>query len=142
MTKKILVVDDDLDFIELLRYRLPDPVYTVLSATNGTDGLNQVWHHLPDVILMDLSLPDLDGLTLCEILRRQSSTRQIPIVMVSALANDVTRYSAEVAGACGFFAKPLDFDRLKERLSALLAPHRIDAETDRPPIAVGQPSPA
>ena len=140
MTKKILVVDDDLDFIELLRYRLPDPVYTVLSATNGTDGLNQVWHHLPDVILMDLSLPDLDGLTLCEILRRQSSTRQIPIVIVSALANDVTRYSAEIAGASGFFAKPLDFDRLKERLSALLAHPRIDPETDRPLVVVGQPS--
>jgi len=90
---KILVVDDELEFIELLRYRLPAPEYVVLFATNGTDGLNKIWHHSPDVILMDLLLPDLDGLTLCEILRRQRVTRQIPIVMVSAMANDVTRYT-------------------------------------------------
>jgi CheY-like chemotaxis protein len=119
MTKRILVVDDELDFIELLRFRLPAPQYLVLFATNGTDALNQVWHHSPDVILMDLMLPELDGLTLCEILRRQPATRQIPIIMISALANDVTRYSAEVAGARGFLAKPLDFDRLEALLADL-----------------------
>ena len=119
MTKKVLVVDDELDFIELLRYRLPNPEYIVLSATNGTDALNQVWHHSPDVILMDLLLPDLDGLTLCEILRRQSATRQIPIILVSALANDAIRCSADLAGAREFFPKPLDFDRLKALLADL-----------------------
>jgi two-component system alkaline phosphatase synthesis response regulator PhoP len=119
MTKKILVVDDELDFIELLRYRLPAPEFIVLFATNGTDALNQIWHHSPDVILVDLMLPDLDGLTLCEILRRQNSTRQIPVIMVSALSNDVTRYSAEVAGAREFLAKPLDFERLKVLLADL-----------------------
>lgn len=119
MTKKILVVDDELDFIELLRYRLLAPEYIVLFATNGTDALNQVWHHSPDVILMDLMLPELDGLTLCEILRRQPATRQIPIFMVSALANDVTRYSAEVAGARGFLSKPVDFGRLEALLADL-----------------------
>lgn len=137
MTKKILVVDDELDFIELLRHRLPAPEYIVLFATNGTDALNQVWHHSPDVILMDLMLPDLDGLTLCQILRRQSSTRQIPIIMVSALANDVTRYSAEIAGAREFLPKPLNFERLKERLTVLLGQPRIDAEADEPPITSG-----
>lgn len=137
MTKKILVVDDELDFIELLRHRLPAPEYIVLFATNGTDALNQVWHHSPDVILMDLMLPDLDGLTLCQILRRQSSTRQIPIIMVSALANDTTRYSAEIAGAREFLPKPLNFERLKERLTVLLGQPRIDAEADEPPITSG-----
>jgi CheY-like chemotaxis protein len=119
MTKKILVVDDELDFIDLLRYRLPNPEYIVLSATNGTDALNQVWHHSPDVILMDLMLPDLDGLTLCEILRRQSSTRQIPIIMVSSMSSDATRYSADLAGAREFLPKPLDFDRLNALLAEL-----------------------
>ena len=133
MTKKILVVDDELDFIELLRYRLPAPEYIILFATNGTDALNQVWHHSPDVILMDLMLPELDGLTLCEILRRQPATRQIPIIMVSALSNDVTRYSAEVAGAREFLAKPLDFDRLKALLAVLLVTPGTDSEAYEPP---------
>ena len=133
MTRKILVVDDDADFIELLRYHLPDSQYLVLSATNGTDALNQVWHHSPDVILMDLLLPDLDGLTLCEIIRRQSFTRMIPIIVVSALANDVTRYSAEIAGAREFLPKPLNFNRLQERLAVLLAEPRIHSNANETP---------
>ncbi len=119
MTKKVLVVDDELDFIELVRHRLPNPAYILLSATNGTDALNQVWHHAPDVILLDLALPDFDGLTLCEILRRQSSTRQIPIIMVSAMSSDATRFSADLAGAQEFLPKPLDFGRLEALLKEL-----------------------
>lgn len=121
MLNKILVVDDELEFIELLRYRLSATGHKILFATNGTDALNQIWHHSPDVILMDLMLPDLDGLTLCEILRRQAATRQIPIIMVSALASDATRYSAEIAGAREFLPKPLDFDRLNVLLEELTA---------------------
>ncbi|MCC6823627.1 MAG: response regulator [Verrucomicrobia subdivision 3 bacterium] len=139
MTIKILVVDDELDFIELLRHRLPAPEYIVLFATNGTDALNQVWHHAPDVILMDLMLPDLDGLTLCEILRRQRATRHIPIIMVTALANDASRYSAEIAGAREFLPKPLDFDRLKDLLTSLIGHPRIEVESDRPAITSGLP---
>lgn len=127
MTTKILVVDDELDFIELLRHRLPAPEYIVLFATNGTDALNQIWHHMPDVILMDLMLPELDGLTLCEILRRQPATRQIPIIMVSALANAVTRCSAQIAGVREFLPKPLDFERLKVLVADLLRQTRSAA---------------
>ncbi len=137
MLRTVLVVDDELDFIELVRYRLQVFNYKIVFATNGTDALNQVWEHAPDVILMDLMLPDLDGLSLCEILRRQRVTRQIPILMVSALANDVTRYSAEVAGAHEFFAKPLDFDRLQTVLAAVLEHPQSDSETARPPSTIG-----
>ena len=127
MPTKILVVDDELDFIELLRHRLPAPEYIVLFATNGTDALNQIWHHSPDVILMDLMLPELDGLTLCEILRRQPATRQIPIIMVSALANAVTRYSAQIAGVREFLPKPLDFERLKVLITEVLRQSQSNA---------------
>jgi CheY-like chemotaxis protein len=61
MTKKILVVDDELDFIELLRHRFPAPQYFVLFATNGTDALNQVWHHSPDVILIGCRRAGVSG---------------------------------------------------------------------------------
>ena len=137
MQRTVLVVDDELDFIELVRYRLPDSNYRIVSATNGTDALNQVWAHAPDVILLDLMLPDLDGLSLCEILRRQRATRQIPVFMVSALANDVTRYSAEVAGAREFFAKPLDFARLQTVLAAVLEHPQSDSDSAEPPSTTG-----
>jgi DNA-binding response OmpR family regulator len=130
MANKILVVDDELDFIELVKYHLTAPEYRVLSATNGTDALNTVWQHAPDAILMDLLLPDLDGLTLCEILQRNSSTRDIPVIMITAVSTDVTRFSAQVAGAREFFPKPVDYDRLKARLKTLLARGSLDPKTD------------
>jgi len=70
---------------------------------------------------MDLGLPGLDGLTLCENLRRQLSTRDTPVIMVSADARDVTRYSAKAAGAYAFFSKPLNFVELKAKLDTVFA---------------------
>ena len=121
MSKCILVVDDDLEFIELIKYRFADSDYKIVIATNSTEALNQTWQHSPDVILTDLLLPDLDGLTLCEILQRQEATRKIPIIMITALGSDVTRYSAQIAGAAEFFSKPLDFERLEKTIHSLLA---------------------
>ena len=126
MTKSILLVDDELDFAELLQFRLEDCGYKVLGATNGSEALNKARQYLPDVILLDLLLPDWDGLTLCELLRRQPSTCDTPVIMISAVATDVTRHSATVAGACAYFTKPLDFDGLKVKLQSLFmapAPH-------------------
>lgn len=132
MTKSILVVDDELDFSELLQFRLQNCGHKLLFATNGTQALNQAREHLPDVILLDLLLPDLDGLTLCEILRRQPSTRDTPVIMISAVASDVTRHSARLAGACAYFTKPLDFDGLKAKLEDVLAAPRAHLRADDP----------
>ena len=121
MTKRILLVDDEVEFSALLQYRLRDGDYTMQFATNGIEALNQARRYLPDVILMDLLLPDLDGLSLCDILRRQPSTRDTPVIVISALASEVTRASAKTARACAYFTKPLDFDGLKAKLEAVLA---------------------
>lgn len=121
MGKLILVVDDEADFSELLQFRLRDRQYEVLSAATGTEALDKARRHLPDVILMDLLLPDLDGLTLCEILRRHHATRSRPIIMISAVANDVTRHSAKIAGVRAFFGKPLDFEKLKAELQNVIS---------------------
>jgi|SRR5688572_17032028 len=121
MGKVILIVDDETDFSELLQFRLRDREYEVLSAATGAEALDKARRHLPDAILMDLLLPDLDGLTLCEILRRHHTTRGTPIIMISAVANDVTRHSARIAGASAFLGKPLDFEKLKAELQSAIA---------------------
>jgi DNA-binding response OmpR family regulator len=132
MGKVILIVDDETDFSELLQFRLRDREYEVLSAATGAEALDQARRHLPDAILMDLLLPDLDGLTLCEILRRHHATRGTPIIMISAVANDVTRHSAQIAGAHAFFGKPLDFERLKAELQNVIIQREEFREAQTP----------
>ncbi len=120
MSKKILIVDDEPDFSELVQYRLADSGHEFHTATNSTDALNQAWDTPPDLILLDLLLPDLDGLSVCEIFARHPATKHIPIIMITAVGSDVTRFSAEVAGARQFFPKPVDFLALRTAIDALL----------------------
>lgn len=121
MSKRILVVDDEREFADLLRYRLQGESYEVACAASGTEALEAACKLAPDAILLDLLLPDLDGVSVCEILRRQPVTRNTPIILISALTSDPTRIAAETAGASAYFGKPLDFSALKRALESLLA---------------------
>jgi DNA-binding response OmpR family regulator len=121
MTKRILVVDDELDFSSLLKFRLVILDFEVLTAASGSEALKKARTESPDIILLDLLLPDLDGLTICEILRRLPSTRNTPIILITAVSTEATRAAAKIAGACGFLSKPLDFEELKRQLDAALA---------------------
>lgn len=121
MGAKVLVVDDEQDFNELIRHNLNPALYDVITATNGVEALNKARRFLPDVILLDLMLPDIDGLSLCEILRRQPSTADIPIVMITAMAGEIQRYNALSAGAKCFLTKPVDMRHLRESIADAVA---------------------
>lgn len=120
MVKRILIVDDEPDFSELVQYRLGEQHFDFKTTTNSTDALNSAWDRPPDLILLDLLLPDLDGLSVCEIFARHPATQHIPVIMITAVGSDVTRFSAEIAGARHFFAKPVDFEKLKAAIYSLL----------------------
>lgn len=120
MGKRILIVDDEPDFSELVQYRLAEENFDFATAVNSTDALNNAWEQPPDLILLDLLLPDLDGLSVCEIFARHPATQHIPVIMITAVGSDVTRFSAEVAGARHFFTKPVDFEKLKRCIRTLL----------------------
>lgn len=120
MSKRILVVDDEREFTDLLRYRLQGESYEVACAASGTEALEAARKLAPDAILLDLLLPDLDGVSICEILRRQPVTRNTPIILISALTSDPTQTAAKIAGANAYFGKPLDFSALKQLLGGLL----------------------
>jgi DNA-binding response OmpR family regulator len=130
MESRILIVDDELDFSELVQYRLADCGYRFVTVTNSTDALNSAWDKPPDLILLDLLLPDLDGLSVCEIFTRHPATLNIPIIMISAVGTDVTRYSAQVAGAREFFSKPVDFEKLKSTIATILNSTAIAARKE------------
>jgi DNA-binding response OmpR family regulator len=112
-------VDDERDFIELVQYRLAGLGCEFIAANDGLQALSQARQFKPDLILLDILLPDLDGLSVCEILRLQPSTGKIPIIFVSALTSEVTRRIAGLQ-ADDFFTKPLDLERLQRRIADLL----------------------
>jgi two-component system alkaline phosphatase synthesis response regulator PhoP len=121
MVPRILIVDDEGDFIELVKFRLAKLGCEFLVASDGVHALSQARENKPDLILLDILLPDLDGLSVCEILRRQPATKKIPIIFMSALSSDVTKRTASMH-AEDFFTKPLDLSRLMKRISELLHP--------------------
>ena len=116
---RILIVDDESDFIELVKFRLAKLGCEFLVANDGVHALSQARQFKPSLILLDILLPDLDGLSVCEILRRQPGTKKIPVIFMSALTGDVTKRSAAMH-AEDFFTKPLDLTRLEKRISELL----------------------
>ena len=119
MVPRILIVDDELDFIELVKFRLTNLHCEFIEANDGVHALSQARMGKPDLILLDILLPDLDGLSVCEILRRQPSTKKIPIIFMSALSGDVTKRTVAMH-AEDFFTKPLDLARLEKRIGELL----------------------
>ncbi len=119
MVPRILIVDDEDDFIELVKFRLAGLGCEFIMASDGVQALSQARQCKPDLILLDILLPDLDGLSVCEILRRQPATKNIPIIFMSALSGDVTKRTASMQ-AYDFFTKPLDLARLARRITDLL----------------------
>jgi DNA-binding response OmpR family regulator len=119
MFPRILIVDDENDFVELVRFRLANLPCEILVANDGVHALSQARMLKPNLILLDILLPDLDGLSVCEILRRQPGTKKIPIIFMSALSGDVTKRTANMH-AEDFFTKPLDLNRLEKRIGELL----------------------
>jgi CheY-like chemotaxis protein len=118
--QQILIVDDEADFIELVKFRLSDLPCEFLVANDGVQALSQARQYKPDLILLDILLPDMDGLSVCEILKRQPATKKIPVIFMSALSSDVTKRTA-VMQAEDFFTKPLDLERLVNRVRDLLS---------------------
>src|ERR1700733_9821471 len=119
MANRILLVDDENDFIELLQYKLAGQGYDFIVANDGVQALSQAREFKPDLILLDILLPDLDGLSVCEILKRQPATKKIPIIFMSALSAGVTKRTVAIQ-AEDFFTKPLDLPRLERRVGELL----------------------
>jgi len=103
----ILVVDDNDDHIELVSRILSARGYTVLAATDGESGLQAAIDHQPDLILMDLGLPDVDGQTLVGWMRRVPELSHTPIIAVTAWPPETARKMAEAYGCDGYISKPI-----------------------------------
>jgi len=107
VSSTILIVDDSLDNREVFGLLLEFSGYTVLQAADGWSGVQEARMHHPDVILMDISMPLMDGFTATELLKLDPATRDIPVIAVTAHDDVDHRDRATRVGMCGFLAKPV-----------------------------------
>lgn len=121
---KVLVVDDEEDFRELVAFNLRGAGCEVVAAANGLEALECARRERPDLVLLDLMLPEMDGISVCEMLRRIPATATTPILMVSAWSTDQSRLVGLQAGATDYLTKPVSPRELTARVKSLLASSR------------------
>jgi len=116
----ILLVEDEKSLVELLRYNLEQSGYRVTVATNGEEALTSVADDRPDLVLLDWMLPLMSGLEVCRQLRRQPTTSNIPIIMLTARGEEGDRIRGLDAGADDYVSKPFSPSELVARIRAVL----------------------
>lgn len=117
---KILVIEDEKDIVELLQYNLEKENFRVLSAANGQKGLDSARKNFPDLVLLDLMLPEIDGLEVCRILKKDPKTSHIPIIMLTAKSGETDKIVGLELGADDYITKPFSVKELIARVKALL----------------------
>jgi len=128
MKTKILVVDDEPDALEVLGFKLREAGYTPIFARDGTRAIAIAREEHPDLIVLDLMLPEVDGLEVCKILRRDASTASIPVIMLTARAAEMDRVLGLELGADDYVTKPFSPRELVIRIRKQLARVRAGDE--------------
>ena len=118
--ERVLIVDDDADILRLLNYNLTNAGYSVQTASTGRSALETVRREPPDLIVLDLMLPDVDGMEVCRTLRLDTTTRRIPIVMLTARGDEIDRVVGFELGADDYVAKPFSPRELVLRVKSIL----------------------
>lgn len=120
MTKRILVVEDDPNTVRLISYTLEQEGYEVLTASNGIEGLKKAQEEEPELLVLDVMLPGLDGFEVCHRLRSEPRTAALPILMLSAKAQETDIATGIKMGADDYLAKPADPLEVVEKVRTLL----------------------
>jgi two-component system phosphate regulon response regulator PhoB len=120
MKPKILVVDDEPDALDLIEFNLKAAGYEVITAQDGAKALEKARTAAPELIILDLMLPEIDGLEVCKSLRREEKTTRIPIIMLTAKAAEIDRVLGLELGADDYVTKPFSPRELTLRVKSLL----------------------
>jgi len=120
VARKILVVDDESVLVETIAYNLEQAGYQVITAADGKSALQAAHRELPDLIILDIMLPEMDGLEVCRQLRRESSTATTPIMMLTAKDDEIDKVVGLEVGADDYVTKPFGRRELLARVRALL----------------------
>ena len=120
MAQTILAVDDDLDILDLLEMSLDSDGFNVITASDGLEAIEKAKSHAPDLILLDLMMPKMDGFEVINNLRANSQTRAIPVIMLTARSQIDEKLQGLDAGADDYITKPFDLKELTARIKAVL----------------------
>jgi two-component system, OmpR family, alkaline phosphatase synthesis response regulator PhoP len=132
MTKKVLIIEDERDIIGLVTHYLEPEGYRVTAVRDGAKGLLQIKSELPDLLILDIMLPEMDGLEICRRVRADSRTASLPIIMLTAKGEETDRVVGLEVGADDYLTKPFSPKELVARVKALLRrAERREAEPDR-----------
>ena len=118
----VLVIDDNVSVLQTLDFYLESEGYTVLQAASGLTGLRLAADHPVDIVMLDIEMPQMSGLTVCETIKRTPTLRHLPILMMTARSTRDNLIRAKEVGASKVMVKPFDLDELQAVLANLLLP--------------------
>lgn len=118
--KKVLLIEDDSVIVDLLRCRLEDGGFKVISAGNGQIGLQKMKKDNPDLVLLDVKMPGMDGFEVCRIAKNDPELKEIPIVFLTTAAQEWDLKEAKEAGAEGYITKPYEGKGIVEKIEEIL----------------------
>lgn len=118
--KKALIIEDNEDNMVLITFILESNAYEVIQATTGKEGLEALTTMLPDFILLDIQLPDIDGLQVLKILRKNENYNQIKVIAVTSYAMAGDREKMLAAGCNGYIEKPIDPERIIDQIKKVI----------------------
>ncbi len=129
--EKILIVEDEEDVQELIRYNLEKDGYLTQIAANGREALDKAKSGVPDLVLLDLMLPEVDGLDVCKLLKADAETRSIPVVMLTAKGTEADIVAGLEMGADDYITKPFSPRVLLARVKAVIRRQDLPSEDDK-----------
>ncbi len=117
----IVIADDDNDIIDLLTYNLQKENYVVYSASNGKIAIQQIEKHLPDLVLLDVMMPEINGIEVCQIIKENDALKNIPVLFLTARHEEYSELAGFAAGADDYIIKPIKPKLLLSRIKAVLS---------------------
>ncbi len=121
---KILVVDDEVNITQILEFSIGAEGYEVITAANGEEAIDKARHEQPDLIILDIMMPKIDGYEACRILKANPLTKGIPVVLLTAKGRDIDKRLGYEVGATDYIIKPFSPNKLVDRIHQLLVGSR------------------
>jgi two-component system, OmpR family, alkaline phosphatase synthesis response regulator PhoP len=121
---KVLVVDDEVNITQILEFSIGSEGFDVITAQNGEEAIEKARREQPDLIILDIMMPKIDGYEACRILKANPLTKNIPVVLLTAKGRDIDKRLGMEVGATDYIVKPFSPNKLVERINQLLSCHK------------------